>query len=1533
MGSIRKSLTGWKGLLCGVLIVSLLLGLFLPLTVRAAAGEKMLRIQVSKVNSNYDELRTPVRVEVGKQYHFRFLASAAMDGSFEVVCRADSPGGVKVGVNAAITQVSREKNGQLYDYTYSLTIPAKDNSGNAMTDSVFFIIRFKSACEGYLVRPTVYEATDGTQTELLQNGDFKSGLKGWFVESTPLSGSEYADGTYVAVSVTDLDESLLDSSTIKKMLHINKTKNSGNCELKVPVAVTAGKNYTYTLALSEGITENDFELVFRVVTGSWTQPGVTPQVTASKEPNGKSVYYTYSFDAPSKDNNGNDITGKSLYFIIRFKNAAVCEGNLFDAVVYETADAVKTQLLQNGDFSDGLCGWVAGFKEFKSGDTTGTDSNGTTQLAVLPFDSSLIDTPDEPTTAKKMLHINKTKNSGNCELKVPVAVTAGKNYTYTLALSEGITENDFELVFRVVTGSWTQPGVTPQVTASKEPNGKSVYYTYSFDAPSKDNNGNDITGKSLYFIIRFKNAAVCEGNLFDAVVYETADTAKTQLLTNGDFSDGLCGWVAGFKEFKSGDTTGTDSNGTTQLTVLPFDESLIDAEPDGPQMLHITKTSAARGELKNSVPVEKGQTYDYTFGLSNGFTDSDFELVCRVNTGTGTQPGVAANIQRVRRVENKISTLYTYRFTVPLNDQNIGDHELYFIIRFKTACEGDLFNPCVYRTDDADKTNLLDNGDFTSGLYGWIWEFRTFAADQREADVTEYAAKLQVVDFDEALLEESDNTPKMLQVNKTGAARGELMQLAPVTAGASYDFTFGLTDSIDKFEVVCRASDAAKRAGINAQITQVKKDVRNGGTLYTYRFTIPEKDNNGNPVTDQVFFIVRFPQGSIYQGALYVPSVCAVGAESTELLTNADFRSGLDKWSLEYTWLSGKHFQNSDMELTVVTLDESLLEKNQDEKHMLHIKTSRAKELMQRVPVKAGESYEFSFSLTHNLKNFTMVCLSDGKRRPVDANIQAVSEVEKDGYTVYTYRYTIPATYVDSEGNSVPMTDTVFFGMKAAGTFEALFFDASVHNVNDASKIELLNNPEFKLELNDWAWGWDAWFAHSDTAPAGMTRWENESTLLETVEYSDQSIADMIAKIPSRKMVYFVNGTKSSNFASRVALQANAEYQVTFSAYSTGPFDIKVTEDDARPTVRVNSELVSEEKHGNYTTYTYRFTMPDTVKTENVFVGVLVNFFSEGYIFDMSLYRADDPKQKNLWNNATFGVGLDGWIWDWHAWFGTWAENPAGTFEWTNGANTVKVMDFDLSKIDQLIAELNVNDGKWWNDSDIIQEDTPQTATLSGTLLDENRQPRAGVKLLLKSDSKTYTAVTDKNGRFTFKNFPAGFYELYAVDADGNSVSTGYFSNFSGGDTAALQLTLDASGAATEPDNTPDDDTPETAGSTLRGTVYTPQLKTVADLKIFLKGVGETTTNAQGSFIFENVPVGEYELYTLLEDGSKYVFRTVQIKENVGLSVKLKYDPATETAADSTPVLWIVLAGVAVLVIAAGAVTAVILVRKKKKQA
>ena len=76
-------------------------------------------------------------------------------------------------------------------------------------------------------------------------------------------------------------------------------------------------------------------------------------------------------------------------------------------------------------------------------------------------------------------------------------------------------------------------------------------------------------------------------------------------------------------------------------------------------------------------------------------------------------------------------------------------------------------------------------------------------------------------------------------------------------------------------------------------------------------------------------------------------------------------------------------------------------------------------------------------------------------------------------------------------------------------------------------------------------------------------------------------------------------------------------------------------------------------------------------------------------------------------------------------------------------------------------------------------------------------------------------------------------------------------------------------------------------------------------------------------------------MYTILEDGSKYVFRTVQIKENVDLAVKLKYDVEKNadvgTQTDSNTWIWIVVACGVLLIIAAGVATFII-IKKKKAQ-
>ena len=50
------------------------------------------------------------------------------------------------------------------------------------------------------------------------------------------------------------------------------------------------------------------------------------------------------------------------------------------------------------------------------------------------------------------------------------------------------------------------------------------------------------------------------------------------------------------------------------------------------------------------------------------------------------------------------------------------------------------------------------------------------------------------------------------------------------------------------------------------------------------------------------------------------------------------------------------------------------------------------------------------------------------------------------------------------------------------------------------------------------------------------------------------------------------------------------------------------------------------------------------------------------------------------------------------------------------------------------------------------------------------------------------------------------------------------------------------------------------------GTVYTPELKTIANIKLYMGNVAETVTDKNGWFEFRNIPVGEYEIYTILKE-------------------------------------------------------------------
>jgi hypothetical protein len=49
-----------------------------------------------------------------------------------------------------------------------------------------------------------------------------------------------------------------------------------------------------------------------------------------------------------------------------------------------------------------------------------------------------------------------------------------------------------------------------------------------------------------------------------------------------------------------------------------------------------------------------------------------------------------------------------------------------------------------------------------------------------------------------------------------------------------------------------------------------------------------------------------------------------------------------------------------------------------------------------------------------------------------------------------------------------------------------------------------------------------------------------------------------------------------------------------------------------------------------------------------VFLGVLMPYYSEGYLLDLEAYRADNlDEKKPIWDTPQFVKGFDDWTWGW----------------------------------------------------------------------------------------------------------------------------------------------------------------------------------------------------------------------------------------------------------------------------------------------
>ena len=237
------------------------------------------------------------------------------------------------------------------------------------------------------------------------------------------------------------------------------------------------------------------------------------------------------------------------------------------------------------------------------------------------------------------------------------------------------------------------------------------------------------------------------------------------------------------------------------------------------------------------------------------------------------------------------------------------------------------------------------------------------------------------------------------------------------------------------------------------------------------------------------------------------------------------------------------------------------------------------------------------------------------------------------------------------------------------------------------------------------------------------------------------------------------------------------------------------------------------------------------------------------------------------------------------------------------------------------------DDGNWSGEAVLTAPSSAQ-----GRVVDQDGNPLAGIQMLL---SPGYSAVTGSDGNYSFDEVKPGTYTLYLIDPA------------TGARVFCTDITIEEAKAVLFPDITyieteeeldlemEEEEIEVRDRAVLQGLVFNEKGKRLTGVPIYVEDNGYKVTNEKGIFTFNNLTnLGKKKIYMYLEDGSKYVFRYVNLKAGKGLRVKLRYRTRTKGGDNwigENLVLFILLC-VGAAVILAGGVTLLILLLKKKKK-
>ena len=723
------------------------------------------------------------------------------------------------------------------------------------------------------------------------------------------------------------------------------------------------------------------------------------------------------------------------------------------------------------------------------------------------------------------------------------------------------------------------------------------------------------------------------------------------------------------------------------------------ASADEPQNV-LYFSSSDDGPLMHRVSVVPGAEYTFVFSVSNSI--SNFNISGFDNDSHSTI-NVSAQEDDSYSVDGKY-TRYTYLVTVPSNlatEQGSDKGFMFIGFTFPANTSGYLFDVALYDEED---TNILSNGDFSSGLDHWAWDwdawFENWSTGIGQTQWNNSATTLKVEQYSDALFK------KMIHLVNNGTSEARFAKAVTLTKNHTYRVSF-------KYELVTGGIGSSIRfnlafkgaTGVSGQC--IGDAFSNGDGRYvgavideetrsvSYTFTLQDHEWNNFTYPESREYGVGFlfkenaAPTDIYIGDF---SIVDTAAPTVNLFgDSSDYATNLSGWYSGWDAATGTSFTQAGYTATLMNYDAAKFTAVAEEmvepaapSRMVYYTNNEKKILGNRFTAVAGKTYYLSFGIasTADIGKISIGAHANGNRNTVSVSPQLISRVDHDTYSWLTYSVTIPANF-SADSNMV------YIGPNIPANSETYLFNMNIYSPLTVSKTNLFTNKTFEtlryMSIGDWTLIVPSYAYENGTGNSlsiNTTEWYNnaQNKVLRAVDYDETAFAGF------KKMLYF-EFKAAKDFYSRVSATANQSYDFSFNlTNSVQDFSIVTKKDESRNTLSTTKTQISKINHGEYTTYTYRIVMPDSVPSSLAFIGIHFNAGAKGYLFGTNLTVTDDANQSQIFGNGNFGSGLDKWACDWDAWFESFSTGTGYT-TWSNANATLTVQTFDSGAFSDVLQK------------------------------------------------------------------------------------------------------------------------------------------------------------------------------------------------------------------------------------------------------